>query len=241
MRRLRRRVLELRTPEPRQREDGDRQLKCEPDGDKRQRGEAVVVRRADLNVVELVVEADEKRQRLRKHHDVREDDAEREQGPCERGEHAERDPGLRRGGRSQIRPQLPEDDRQHESERRTEADLDRGRERLGDAKSDELLVVGQGPREQLDQAGVNGERGREGREERDQADGETAAELAEMAGELRGLPGAILRGRSCIALTGFLVVARAGEPVPKLPDAAAERAAHLRKPLGAEDEQQQAE
>ena len=74
------------TPEPDEREDEDRQLEDEAQREQRQRDEREVVARPDLDVVEVVVEGGQERQRARQHDEVGEDDAGREEAGRERDE-----------------------------------------------------------------------------------------------------------------------------------------------------------
>ena len=138
MRRFRRRAPRREHAEPHEREDEDREVEDEPDGEQRVRDERVVVARPDLDLEELVVVGGQEPQGARQHDVVAEGDASGEERGGEQDEDRDDALGvLLKGGREEA-PELPEDDRQGDCDRGDEDDLDGREERLCDAERDEL-------------------------------------------------------------------------------------------------------
>jgi hypothetical protein len=113
-----------------QREHEHRNFERDRNPEQHEADEAVVVTRANLDVVvRRVVVGQEVDRRVQDHEVAEQDSAEPEQRrEGNRHEHRALAP-LFEGGREE-RPQLPEDDRQRKQQPGPEADQDRGRERL---------------------------------------------------------------------------------------------------------------
>ena len=129
-------------PDAHEAQDEDGHLERDPEREQRQRDEREEVARPDLLDVQLRVVVDEELERPGQHDHVTEGHACGEEERREHDEHA--DDALRAlgdGGREE-RPDLPEDERQHDRERRVEAHLERRRERLRDAERDERRPLG---------------------------------------------------------------------------------------------------
>src|SRR6185437_15883744 len=152
--------------------------------------------------------------------------------------------------RGEKGPELPEDDRQGDHERRPEADPDRGRERLDRAEGRRLLqVVRQRPVQPVEDVAVEDVGDDEGDQDRPEHDEEPGPKLAQVLDERRLLavakparqqPHGLVRGRLavvCRRRRNLGLVVLAADRVLELAHAAPERAAHLREPLRAEHEQ----
>ena len=102
------------------------------------------------------------------------------------GEHDEHEDDpleVRLDGGCEERPRLPEEDRKRERERRDQAHLHRGRERLGHAERHELLVVGSGPVSHSMICSWNANVSEEERDDREERDDQPRAELVEVLDE----------------------------------------------------------
>ena len=111
IRRLLRSRSRRQDAKPYEPEHEDRHQEGEPAGEQRQRGEGVVVARADLDVVELLVVRREEVERAREHDEVHERDPADEQGGREHDEDEHDAFEVRLDGRREERPDLPEEHR----------------------------------------------------------------------------------------------------------------------------------
>ena len=142
-----------------------------------------VVARPDLVVVELVVEVGQEVERSRQHDVVHEEDPHGEERGRKDDEHESDALEVRRDGRSEERPDLPEEHREHQAKRGDDADLHRSGERLRHPEGDKPLVIGKRIDEPLEDLPVEGEGEREGRDDREQAEDQPAAKLVEVLDE----------------------------------------------------------
>src|SRR5919106_2427686 len=148
----------------------------------------------------LVVEAEQEGDRRGQHDPVGERHPPREQRQSDQHEleHVPLTAWVESG--REVRPQLPEQDR--ERDRGVEGDDERRREGLRDAEGDRLLAVERGVQPADDRL-VEPVAEREGRRERPERDEQAGAELAEMLDELHALSVAEATGEEGHRPTGW--------------------------------------